>query len=202
MGKLLLEIQTSLDGFIASTDGNTNWMLWNWGAEWNWDNELQQDHNALTLSVDCILISKQMAEEGFIAHWQGVAMNSNSPQYTFAKHITDTPKVVFSKTLDNATPIPGEWDNTDLVKDDFVNAIHKLKQHYHNDILVYGGATFVSSLIKANLIDEFHLLVNPVVIGSGLAIFKTIDNKQNMTLIKSKSYSCGIVLLHYKLHNA
>ena len=198
MGKLLLEIQTSLDGFIASTDGNTNWMLWNWGPEWIWDIELQEYHNALTLSTDCIIISRHMAEEGFIAHWQSVAMNSNSPQYTFARHITDTPKVVFSKTLDKSKPIPGGWDNTDIVAGDFVNAINKLKQHYPNNILVYGGATFVSSLIKADLIDEFHILVNPVVIGSGLAIFNTLDHIQNMTLIKSKSFSCGIVLLHYK----
>ena len=139
-----------------------------------------------------------MAEEGFIAHWQSVAMNSNSPQYTFARHITDTHKVVFSKTLDKSKPIPGGWDNTDIVAGDFVNAINKLKQHYPNNILVYGGATFVSSLIKADLIDEFHILVNPVVIGSGLAIFNTLDHIQNMTLIKSKSFSCGIVLLHYK----
>jgi len=198
MGKLILEIQTSLDGFMATKDGNTNWMLWNWGPEWIWDIELQEYHNALTLSTDCILISRHMAEEGFIAHWQSVAMNSNSPQYTFARHITDTPKVVFSKTLDKSKPIPGGWDNTDIVAGDFVNAINKLKQHYPNNILVYGGATFVSSLIKADLIDEFHILVNPVVIGSGLAIFNTLDHIQNMTLIKSKSFSCGIVLLHYK----
>ena len=198
MGKLILEIQTSLDGFMATKDGNTNWMLWNWGPEWIWDIELQEYHNALTLSTDCIIISRHMAEEGFIAHWQSVAMNSNSPQYTFARHITDTPKVVFSKTLDKSKPIPGGWDNTDIVAGDFVNAINKLKQHYPNNILVYGGATFVSSLIKADLIDEFHILVNPVVIGSGLAIFNTLDHIQNMTLIKSKSFSCGIVLLHYK----
>jgi dihydrofolate reductase len=198
MGKLILEIQTSLDGFMASTDGNTNWMLWNWGPEWIWDIELQEYHNALTLSTDCILISRHMAEEGFIAHWQSVSMNPNSPQYTFARHITDTPKVVFSKTLDKTKPIPGGWNNTDIVAGDFVNAINKLKQHYPNNILVYGGASFVSSLIKADLIDEFHILVNPVVIGSGLAIFNTLDHIQNMTLIKSKSFSCGIVLLQYK----
>ncbi|MDB5121517.1 MAG: hypothetical protein JWN56_2735 [Sphingobacteriales bacterium] len=198
MGKLILEIQTSVDGFIASTDGNTNWMLWNWGSEWTWDNELQQYHTALTLSADCILISRQMAEEGFIAHWQSATENSNSPQYTFARHITDTHKIVFSKTLNKSIPIPGGWDNTDIVEGDLVNAINKLKKHYRNDILVYGGATFVSSLIKAGLIDEFHLLVNPVAIGNGLEILKTLDNNLNMTLIKSKSFSCGIVLLHYK----
>src|SRR5688572_5295132 len=174
MGKLILEIQTSLDGFIASPHGDTNWMLWNWGPEWSWDNELQQYHNALTLSADCILISRQMAEEGFIAHWQSAAENSDSRQYTFARHIADTRKVVFSKTLNKSTPIPGGWDNADIVDGDFVSAINKLKKHHRNNILVYGGASFVSSLIKTALIDEFHFLVNPVSIGSGLGIFKTL----------------------------
>ncbi len=200
MGKLIAEIQTSIDGFISSTDGNTNWMLWNWGPEWNWDNELQQYHNALTLSADCILISRQMAEEGFIGHWQSVGKNSDSTQYTFARHIANTPKVVFSKTLNKSISIPGGWDNTDIVDGDFVNAINKLKQFYSKDILVYGGALLVSSLIKAGIIDEFHFLVNPVAIGSGLRIFKTLDDKLNMTLIKSKSFSCGMILLHYKSH--
>ena len=197
MGKLVLEIQTSLDGYIASPDGNTNWMVWSWGPDWTWDDELQQYHNALTLSADCIMISRQMAEQGFIAHWQNAAMNADSPQYTFAKHITNTHKVVFSKTLNKATPIPGGWDNTDIVAGDFVKAINKIKHDTHHDILVYGGATFVSSLIKEGLIDEFHLLVNPVAIGSGLTIFNTIDRNKQLTLIKSKAFACGVVLLHY-----
>ena len=198
MGKLILEIQTSLDGFMASNDGSTDWMLWNWGPEWTWDEELQKYHNALTLSADCILISRQMAEEGFIAHWQSVAMKTDSSQYTFARHITNTPKVVFSTTLNKAIPIPGGWDHTDIVGGDYIHAITKLKQNNPHDILVYGGATFVSSLIKANLVDEFHLLINPVAIGSGLTLFKTIDKIQQLTLIKAKAFTCGVVLLHYK----
>lgn len=198
VGKLVLEIQTSIDGFIASTDGNTSWMLWNWGPEWNWDKELQQYHNSLTLSADCILLSRQMAEEGFIAHWQNVAKDSHSNQYTFARHVTVTHKVVFSETLNKSVPIPGGWENTDIIGKDYVNSINKLKQQYHNDLLVYGGATFVSSLIKAALIDEFHFLVNPVAIGSGLSIFKALNSNQHMTLIKSREFSCGIVLLYYK----
>jgi len=66
-------------------------------------------------------------------------------------------------------------------------------------MLVYGGATLVSSLIQARLIDEFHILINPVALGSGLSIFSSLDHKQNMILLQSKSFSCGVVLLHYKL---
>jgi hypothetical protein len=63
MRKLKLETQVSIDGFIAGIDGNTDWMIWNWGPDWTWDEELQLYHTELTKSVDCILLSKQMAED-------------------------------------------------------------------------------------------------------------------------------------------
>lgn len=74
----------------------------------------------------------------------------------------------------------------------------KLKNESGKDIVVYGGAMFDSSLIKAGLIDEFHLFVNPVVIGSGMAIFKDINKIQKFTMIKSTPFDCGIVELHYQ----
>jgi dihydrofolate reductase len=64
-------------------------------------------------------------------------------------------------------------------------------------IIVYGGTSFDSSLIKAVLIDEFHLFINPVAIGSGMTIFKDINEIQKFTLVKSLAFDCGIVLLHY-----
>ena len=74
-----------------------------------------------------------------------------------------------------------------------------LKKQVGRDIIAYGGATFVSALIKHGLIDEFHLFVNPAVIGSGMAIFKELDSKQNLILAKSKAFDCGIVVLSYEL---
>jgi dihydrofolate reductase len=199
MGKLILEIQTSIDGFIAAQDGDTNWMLWNWGPEWVWEKELQQYHTELNLSADGVFISRQMAEEGFNAHWQSAAENPDDPRYKFAKHITNTPKIVFSKTLNKSIPIPGGWNNTDIAEGDYISAARALKSKYEN-ILVYGGATFVSSLISAGLIDQFHFLVNPVAVGKGLSIFNTLDAPQNMTLVKSASFG-NMILLHYKLNS-
>ena len=74
----------------------------------------------------------------------------------------------------------------------------KLKNESGKDIVVYGGATFDSSLIKAGLIDEFHLFVNPAAIGSGMTIFKDISEIQKFTLVKSTPFDCGIVELHYQ----
>jgi dihydrofolate reductase len=63
---------------------------------------------------------------------------------------------------------------------------------------VYGGVSFDSSLIKTQLIDEFHLFINPAAIGSGMTIFKDINNTQKFTLVKSTAFECGIVELHYE----
>ncbi|MEK7434485.1 MAG: dihydrofolate reductase family protein, partial [Cyanobacteriota bacterium] len=68
-----------------------------------------------------------------------------------------------------------------------------------NDIIAYGGAKFISSLIKAELIDEFHLFINPSILGNGMPIFKDIESRQNLTLKKSSSFDCGIVVIHYDL---
>lgn len=68
-------MQISLDGFIADKDGKTDWMLWNWGDEWLWDDELRKYHNEITASVDCILLSGKMVEPGggFIQRWATMA---------------------------------------------------------------------------------------------------------------------------------
>ena len=89
----------SVDGYIAEKNGNTDWMVQNWGDEWNWDDELKKYHTDLTKSVDGILLSRKMAEAGFIPHWATIAENPNNPQFAFAKHFTETPKTVFTKTL-------------------------------------------------------------------------------------------------------
>jgi dihydrofolate reductase len=170
------------------------------GAAWTWDEELQSYHTELTKSVDCILLSRQMAEEGFNAHWQKVTKDPLDTRFNFAKHITDTHKIVFSGTIDKSAQIPGGWHNTEIANGNFIDVIGQLKKQNGKDIIVYGGSTFVATLIKAGLIDEFHLLVNPVALGKGLPIFNTIDNKQNMELINAKSYKCGIGLLHYKVN--
>lgn len=123
----------SIDGYIAEADGNTSWMVWNWADDWNWDNELRQCHIDLTTSSDCILLSRKMAEEGFVNHWEKVAENPANPQYAFAKPITEMHKVVFTKTLDKS-----KWKNTELAKGDFVNEINQLKSQKGKDIIVYG----------------------------------------------------------------
>lgn len=193
MAKLILEMQVSLDGFMAGPEGQTDWMTWNWGPDWTWDKDLQHFHTQLTLSASHIIISRQMAEEGFIAHWRQTAGRADA-QAVFAGHINATPKTVVSTTLTKNNEIPGGWENVDLVSDP-VTAITKLKQEQKGNILVYGGATLVSSLLKEGLIDELILLVNPVTIGGGLSVFR---NRQDFKLKEVVAFSSGIAVLRYQ----
>ena len=81
---------------------------------------------------------------------------------------------------------------------DLAEEIRKLKNQNGKDIIVYGGASFNSSLIKEGLIDEFHLFINPAAVGDGMSIFKDLNHIQKFTLVESIMFYCGIVLLHYE----
>ena len=197
MRKLKLQVQTSVDGFIASSNGSTEWMIWNWGTNWNWDKELREYCTDITFSADHILLSRQMAEEGFNAYWQNAATDKKSPLYNLANKICNTHKVVFSTNLNKSISIPGGWENIDIVNKDFVGEINHLKKSSAKDIVVYGGSTFVSSLIKEKLIDEFYLFINPVAIGKGLSIFHKLSDKQNLRLLHAQAFDCGIVVNQY-----
>lgn len=193
MRKLKLQVQMTVDGYVADPDGKTDWQVWNWGAEWNWDDELKKDFEEIFDSIDCILLSRKMAKEGFISHWAEAAEDPNDPRFAYAKKINETHKVVFTKTLERS-----EWENIDLAKGDLAEEVNLLKTQEGKDIIVYGGATFVSALIKAKVIDEFQLFVNPAAIGSGMTIFSELESKLDFKLLKSKSYDCGIVGLFYE----
>lgn len=169
----------SVDGYIAGPGGEMDWMVW------DWDDALKNYVASITAPVDCIILGRKLAE-GFIPYW---AANTNEEG---AEKMNNTSKVVFTKTLDQSA-----WDNTILAKGELVDEITRLKKQPGNDIIVYGGATFVSALVKEGLIDEYFLLINPAIISNGLAIFNTVDSQQKLILVKATSFDCGIVALNY-----
>jgi dihydrofolate reductase len=177
----------SIDGYIAGPNGEMDWMIW------NWDDKLKNHVFELTEPVDTIILGRKMTD-GFISYWSDIMMTKpDDPFYEFSKKMIETPKVVFTKTLKKS-----QWVNTALATGNLTNEIIKLKSEKGKDIIVYGGATFDASLIKAGLVDEFHLFINPAAIGSGMAIFKDISEIQKFTLVKSTPFDCGIVELHYQ----
>ena len=106
------------------------------------------------------------------------------------------PKIVFSKTMKTF-----DGKNVSVENGDLVTAIKDLKSKEGKDMIVYGGAGFVSSLIKEGLIDEFNLFVNPVMINKGLRIFDLLEHRQKLSLISATPYECGISVLVFKLNN-
>ena len=186
MRKLKLQVQISVDGFIAGPNGEMDWLVW------DWDDELKRYVGELTSSVDTIVLGRKLAE-GFIPHWTNLAQDPNDPEYASARIFVDTAKVVFTKSVEHA-----EWENSVVATGDLVKEINGLKNQSGGDIIAYGGGTLVSALIKEDLIDEYHLFVNPAVLGDGLAIFKEVKSRRNLSLVKSSAFDCGIVVLHYE----
>jgi dihydrofolate reductase len=193
MRKLKFEMQVSLDGFAADAAGSTNWMIWNWSEDWPWDNALRDLHTDLIATSDCLLISGEMAREGFFNHWEEVSRQSDNPQAKFAAIVVATRKLAFSRTLEAAP-----WKNTELVTDDAVDAITALKAEDGKDMLVFGGPAFASSLVRADLIDEFNVFINPVVLGRGVSMFKDLDAWRFMSPVRAHAYDCGVVVLTYR----
>lgn len=100
-----------------------------------------------------------------------------------------------SRTLTTETEIPGGWQNVSILKENLEDDITNLKSQNNGNIIVYGGATLVSSLINSNLIDEYHFIINPIALGQGLPIFKKLIN---LKMINSIPFECGIIVNHYK----
>jgi dihydrofolate reductase len=189
MRKLKLHVAMSIDGCITGPNNEMDWM------NLNWDEKLREYEDKLHQPVDTILLGRKMTNE-FIATWSDFAKKPDDSWYAFAKKMIETPKIVFTKTLHKS-----EWPNTEIATGDLKDEITKLKSQDDGggDIIVYGGASFDSSLIKENLIDEYYLFINPVAIGNGKTIFKDLKDIRNLTLIESIKFDSGIVLLHYEV---
>ena len=186
MRKLKLQMQITVDGFVAGPNGELDWMTSDLE-----DDKLYQYVTFLTDSSDTILMGRKMTDE-FVNYWTNVLKNPESPEYAFAKKMVDIPKVVFTRTLDES-----RWPNTVLAKGDIVEEVNKLKNRPGKDLLVYGGAGFVSSLIKHDLIDEYHFFVNPVAIGKGKTIFSELGRYFKLKRIDVTPYECGVTVHNY-----
>lgn len=187
MRKLKLQVQMSVDGYIAGENGELNW------ATMEWSDDLKNYVDEITRPVDTILLGRNLAE-GFIPYWAGVAADASNPEQEAGQLFSQTPKIVFSHTLDLS-----KWENTEVEKGDFVGRINGLKAQSGGDLIAYGGGKFVSSLIREKLIDELHLFVNPVILGKGMSIFREVVVPQKLNLAGSQQFECGISVLVYTL---
>ena len=190
MRKLKLQVQISIDGFVATgPNDEQHWVTWAW-------EEIRPQVLELLDTSDTILIGRKLAVD-YIPYWQDVNTRPDDPMYEVGERIVQARKVVFTKTMDNNDPAVNKWHHTELAKGDLVSEVRKLKNQEGKDLIVYGGSSFVSALIREGLIDEFHLFVNPVALGHGSPIFDGLEKYKKMNLKNSIVYECGIVMLHY-----
>lgn len=184
MRKLKLQVQISVDGYVAGANGELDWTV-------NSDEKLWQLINELPDSSDTLLLGRKMAED-FVPHFE--AFGPDSDKFTFARKMVNIPKVIFTRTMDKPFR-----KNISLANGNLAEEIAKLKNQDGKDILVYGGAGFVSSLIAEGHIDEFFLFVNPVMINKGMRIFDGLQTHQKLSLISAIPYKCGVTVLRYEL---
>lgn len=183
MRKLKLQVQTSVDGYMAGPNGEMDWMTL------PWTDDMNAYTNALTEPVDCIVLGRKLAE-GFIPAWASQPEGEDKESIDW---MNNTPKVVISNTL---TESP--WENATVAGGDLAETVNRLKDQPGGDMIVYGGGTLVRDLIAKGLLDELHLFVNPTAIGAGMPVFAKLGAYQQLRLVAAQPFDCGITALHFE----
>lgn len=181
MRRVVFKIHVSLDGYIraAGTDP-LGWMFRTYDDEMRaWEVELLRQAGAHVMG--------RVLYEEMAAYWPG----STEP---WAAPMNEIPKVVFSRTLKRAP-----WRETHIADGEVVEEMARLKGEPGKDVLVHGGAAFVQSLAQAGLLDEYHFLVHPVVLGSGLPLFR--KQPLSFALVDMRRFPGGAVLMSYRPGN-
>jgi dihydrofolate reductase len=183
MRKFKLQVQTSVDGYMAGPNGEMDW------TTSPWTDDVKAYVDALTEPVDCIVLGRKLAE-GFIPAWAAGPEGEDKESIDW---MNNTPKVVISNTL---TQSP--WENAVVAGGDLAETVNKLKAQPGGDMIAYGGGTLVSDLIAKGLLDELHLFVNPTAIGAGMPVFPNLGAHQQLRLVAAQPFDCGIAGLHFE----
>jgi dihydrofolate reductase len=185
MRKVIAAINMTLDGFCDHTAIIP-------------DEEIHQHYTELLREADAILygrITYQLME-----YWKPLVKNPSGEKTMddFAIAIDKIPKIVFSRTLKNV-----EWETAELANRAIEEEVLELKQSRpprqggSNDILV-GSPSLIVTLTNLDLIDEFQLCIHPVILGKGLPLFKNVQDRVNLKLLKTKTFGCGAVIHYYE----
>ena len=186
MRKVILSNLVTLDGFFAGPNGELDWHIV--------DEEFNQYANDLLSKVDALLFGR-VTYQLMADYWPAAATNPSTPKsdLEIADKMNNLPKIVFSKTLQEV-----KWNNSRLVKENIAEEISKMKQQPGKDMVIFGSGSIVSTFMQLGLIDEYRILVNPVVLGNGKPLFTGINDKQNLKLLKTRVFSSGVVILYYQ----
>ena len=188
MRKVILQEFVSLDSLAAGPNDSTDFVP----ASTQGDTGFGQEQLKLMNTVDTILLGR-VTYQLFADYWPQV---TKGKEKVFADKLNSIPKIVFSKTLDRAPW--GDWEEAKVVKNSAVTEVAKLKQQTGKNLIIWGSISVAQSLIKEGLIDEFRLVMCPVVLGSGRSLFADKVGSLGLKLLETKSFKRGAVQLKYK----
>jgi dihydrofolate reductase len=191
--KIIAALQVSVDGFIEGPNGELDWAMIE-------DEETWRDVFEMLTHVDTLILGRGMYP-GYEQYWLAVLADptgilpfsgriASENEIAYARLADKTPHIVLSKTLDKVA-----WKTTRIVRD--VEEIRRAKQQPGKDMYAVGGATLISSLMNLSLIDELRLMVNPLILGGGKALFKDVKNRHALKLVGAKPLKSGKVNLTY-----
>ena len=187
MRKLIFFMHTSLDGFVAGLNGEMDWI--------NIDDTMFDFVATMTDKADSALYGR-VTYEMMQSYWPtaGEKPNASKHDKEHSAWYNKVSKVVLSRTISEKG-----LDNTVVISDQLAYNINKIKKQDGKNILIFGSPSASHSLMSHGLIDEFWLFVNPVLLGQGIPLFKDVTEKTELKLIETKTFSCGVIALHYEI---
>jgi dihydrofolate reductase len=179
MRQLILQTGVSIDGYVAALDGSHPWGYAN------------PDEGTKRWILDSVWgagahLMGRVTYEEMAATWP-------TSKSEYARPMNEIPKVVFSKTLQEA-----DWPETRIARGDLGEEIERLKREPGNDLIAYGGATLDQSLSRLGLVDEYRLMVQPAALGAGLPLFKDLAAPLHLELVEATTTPTGVALHVYR----
>ncbi|GHO57329.1 dihydrofolate reductase family protein [Ktedonobacter robiniae] len=186
MRKLIVSAWMTLDGFVAGPNDEMEWLLV--------DEAMNNYESNLMRTADTLFLGRA-TYQGFAGHWPKVAQDPTAvkEEVAYAHQVNAMHKIVFSKTLKHV-----EWINSRLVETLRPEEIRDMKQEPGRDMVIYGSLSIVRTLMQFGLIDEYQLLVHPVVLGSGKPLWPDVKEKMTLKCIQTQLFPSGVVLLSYQ----
>ena len=184
MRKVIVSNLVSLDGFLAGPQGQIDWFT---GLA---DKEFESCSIELLETVDTILFGR-VTYQLMAGYWPKASASEDDPRIIEA--MNSLPKVVFSRTMASVA-----WKNSRLVKTDAAEEVARLKQLAGRHLVIYGSGGLVSALAPRGLIDDYRIFVAPLVLGSGVPMFRGLEQRLTLRLAESRGFRSGVVLLRYE----
>ena len=184
--KLVVTEYVTLDGVMEDPGGGEKFKGHSWSFPF-WNKEAEQYKFDELMASDALLLGR-VTYDGFARAWPAMKDDAG-----FADRMNNFPKYVVSTTLDK-----GEWNNSHVIRDNIASEVAALKQQPGQMLLVAGSAKLLETLMQHNLVDEYRLMVHPVMVGTGKRLFRDGLAWQDLKLVESRAFKTGVVVLHYQ----